>query len=92
MRHTHNPKERQALIGRLHRIQGQLNAVEKMVEADIDCSKVLMQVVAARRALKSFGDKLVQSHMHDCIEHADSLAESRKNLSNFITVLERYTS
>jgi DNA-binding FrmR family transcriptional regulator len=49
-----------------------------------------MQIVAARRALKSLGDKMVQSHMHDCIEHAKSQEESRKNLSNFLTVLECY--
>ena len=78
------------MVVRLRKIRGQLQAIEKMVEADTDCAQVLMQVVAARSALKSFGNKLVQSHMHDCIEHAESQAESRKNLRNFLTVLERY--
>jgi DNA-binding FrmR family transcriptional regulator len=92
MKHVHNPKERTALVVRLRKIRGQLQAIETMVEADTDCAQVLMQVVAARNALKSFGDKLVQSHMHDCIEHAGSQAESRKNLRTFLTVLERYVA
>ena len=90
MKHAHNPEERTALVVRLKKIRGQLQAVEKMVEADTDCAEVLMQVVSARRALKSFGDKLIHSHMHDCIEHAKTQAESRKNLRAFLTVLERY--
>ena len=51
-----------------------------------------MQVVSARRALKSFGDTLIHSHMHDCIEHAETQAESRKSLRAFLTVLERYVA
>lgn len=92
MKHAHDPKERTALVVRLRKIRGQLQAIEKMVATDQDCAEVLMQVVAARRALKSFGDKLVQSHLHDCIEHAKTQAESRKKLRAFLTVLERYVA
>jgi DNA-binding FrmR family transcriptional regulator len=92
MKHAHNPKERTALVVRLKKIRGQLLAIEKMVEADTDCADVLMQVVSARSALKSFGDTLIHSHMHDCIEHAESQAESRKNLRAFLMVLERYVA
>ncbi len=92
MKHAHNPKERADLVVRLHKIQGQLQAIEKMVAADTDCAKVLTQVLAARNALKSFGDRLVRSHLHDCIEHAETQAESRRNLRAFVTVLERYVA
>jgi CsoR family transcriptional regulator, copper-sensing transcriptional repressor len=92
MKHAHNPEERTALVVRLKKIRGQLQAIEKMVEVDADCAEVLTQVVSARRALKSFGDTLIQSHMHDCIEHAETLADSRKKLRAFLTVLERYVA
>jgi DNA-binding FrmR family transcriptional regulator len=92
MKHAHNPDERAALVVRLRKIRGQLQAIEKMVEADTDCAEVLTQVVSARRALKSFGDAIIHSHMHDCIEHAESLADSQRNLRAFLTVLERYVA
>ena len=92
MKHAHDPKERTALVMRLRKIRGQLQAIEKMVEADADCAEVLTQVVSARRALKSFGDTLINSHLHDCIEHAETQAESRKKLRAFLTVLERYVA
>lgn len=90
MKHSHLPKEKAALIVRLRKIRGQLQAIEKMVEDDTDCPEVLMQVVSARRAIKSFGDEIIHTHMHECIEHAKTQIESRKKLSAFLTVLERY--
>jgi len=92
MKHGHDPAERTALVVRLRKIRGQLQAIEKMVEAETDCAEVLTQVVSARRALKSFGDTLIQSHLHDCIEHAETQAESRKKLRALVTVLERYVA
>lgn len=92
MKHGHPHKEKAALVARLRKIRGQLQAIEKMVEDDTDCPEVLMQVVSARRAIKSFGDEIIHSHMHECVEHAETLAESRQKLRAFLTVLERYVA
>ena len=90
MKHIHPKQEKAALIARLRRINGQIQGIEKMVQADTDCSEVLMQVLSARQALKGFGDRVIHSHMHDCIEKASSRAESHEKLRAFLTVLERY--
>jgi DNA-binding FrmR family transcriptional regulator len=90
MKHIHPPAEKSALIVRLHKVRGQIEAIERMVDSDADCSDVLTQVVSARRALKSFGDAVIHAHMHDCIEHASTRAESHQKLKAFLTVLERY--
>lgn len=92
MKHVHPPEERKALITRLRKIRGQVQGLERMLEEDADCAEVLNQVISARNALKSFGDEIVQSHLHECIEHARTPAESRKNLKSFLTVLRRYVS
>jgi DNA-binding FrmR family transcriptional regulator len=92
MKHVHPEHEKQALIVRLHKMRGQVQAIEKMVEADADCADVLTQVTSVRRALKSFGDVIIHAHMHECIEHARTLTESRQNLRAFLTVLERYVA
>ena len=85
-----NSAPQEVLIARLRKIKGQIQGIEKMVEADADCSEVLTQVVSGRRALKAFGDEVIQSHLHDCIENAASQAECRQNLRSLLTVLERY--
>jgi DNA-binding FrmR family transcriptional regulator len=90
VKHVRPGLEKRALIVRLRRIKGQIEALEKMVEAETDCSDVLMQVVSARRALKSFSEELIGSHLQECIEHAASPAEGRKELHSLLTVLKRY--
>jgi DNA-binding FrmR family transcriptional regulator len=94
MKHVrHRPGlEKRALVVRLRKIRGQIEGIEKMVEANADCSDLLMQVVASRRALKSFSEEVLESHVHSCIEHAASPSEGRANLRSLITVLERYVA
>ncbi len=49
-----------------------------------------MQVVSARRALKSFSEEVIGSHLHECLEHTAEPAESRRELRSLMTVLKRY--
>jgi DNA-binding FrmR family transcriptional regulator len=89
-KHVRPGLEKRALVVRLRKIKGQIEGIEKMVEADADCSDVLMQVVSARQALKSFSEEMIESHLHECIENASSEQEGRKHLRSLLTVLKRY--
>jgi DNA-binding FrmR family transcriptional regulator len=91
-RHTRPGLEKRALIVRLRKIKGQIEAIEKMVEADADSSDVLMQVVSSRRALKSFSEEVIESHLHACMESPHSRSEGQANLRSLLTVLERYVA
>jgi DNA-binding FrmR family transcriptional regulator len=88
--HQHPPDETRALVTRVRKVIGQLNAVERMLLDDRDCSEVLTQLVSARKGIKSLAEKLIHSHTHHCIEHAASPAEGRRKLRELLTVLERY--
>jgi DNA-binding FrmR family transcriptional regulator len=81
--------DKRALVVRLRKIKGQIEGIEKMVEADADCSDVLMQVVSARQALKSFSERVIECQMRACMESA-SPSESRHHLRSLLSVLERY--
>jgi DNA-binding FrmR family transcriptional regulator len=88
--HTHSPEEKKALKIRLHKIVGQLTAVERMIDDDRDCPEILTQIVSARKALKSFAQVVIHQHTHDCIEHAADFKEGQRKLRELLTVLERY--
>jgi DNA-binding FrmR family transcriptional regulator len=88
--HAHSRNERAAQKLRVRRIVGQLNAIERMLDEDRDCSEILMQMVSARKALKSLAETVIHSHMQHCIEHAHSPAEGRKHLEELLVVLKRY--
>ena len=89
-KHVRPGLEKRALVVRLRRIKGQLEGIEKMVETDADSSDVLMQVVAARRALKSFSEEVIEAHLSDCIKGATSQPQQRQELHSLLTVLKRY--
>ena len=86
----HPEEERRASVIRVRKIVGQLNAVERMIDEDRDCVEILLQIVSARRGLKSLAEKLIHSHTLHCIEEARTPAEGRRKLRDLLTVLERY--
>jgi DNA-binding FrmR family transcriptional regulator len=90
IKHVRPGLEKRALVVRLRRIKGQIEGIEKMVEADTDSSDVLMQVVSARRALKSFSEEVIESQLRAYVESAGNKSEGRQNLRSLLTVLERY--
>jgi DNA-binding FrmR family transcriptional regulator len=88
--HHHSSEEKQALLRRLHKIAGQISAIERMVDEHTDCTEVLNQVISVRRALKSFAEVVIQQHTESCIAGASDPAEGRRRLKELSTVLKRY--
>ena len=68
--HHHDPKQRQAVINRIARAGGHLNAVRKMVEHDRDCSEILIQLAAVRSEINGTGKALLKEHLNHCIVEA----------------------
>ena len=54
-------EEIKQLKNRIHRIVGQMNGIEKMIEENRYCGDVLIQVAAIEKALQSFGYILLQT-------------------------------
>ncbi len=68
--HTHSHTQTKAVISRLARAVGHLEAVKKMVENGRDCSEVLVQLAAVRAALGSISKVILKDHMEHCIADA----------------------
>ena len=88
--HQHPEEDREALRLRLRKIVGQLNGIDRMLVDDRDCADLLTQLVSSRRAIKALSEKLIESHLRYCIEGASSPADSKRKLSELLTVLQRY--
>jgi CsoR family transcriptional regulator, copper-sensing transcriptional repressor len=58
------------LVKRLHRIEGQVRGIERMVEEDRYCIDVLTQIAAVTTALESVGLKLLDDHVAHCVAGA----------------------
>lgn len=69
-KHTHSHAQKKAVINRLSKAMGHLEAVKRMVERDEDCSEVLIQLAAVRSALNNTGKVILKDHISHCIVDA----------------------
>lgn len=69
-RHVHSQEEKRAVINRLSKAIGHLEAVKRMVEQDADCSEVLIQLAAVRSAINNTGKVVLRNHISHCIVEA----------------------
>ncbi|WP_010204911.1 metal-sensitive transcriptional regulator [Salinibacterium sp. PAMC 21357] len=58
------------VLKRLHRVEGQVRGIERMVESDKYCIDVLTQVSAATKALESVALTLLADHLAHCVAEA----------------------
>ena len=63
-------KDKDALIKRLHRIEGQVRGIERMVEDDRYCIDILTQISAVNTALDSLAFKILDEHVRHCVAGA----------------------
>lgn len=83
---------REAVIKRLKRIEGQIKGIQKMVEEDKFCGDILVQVSAARSALNSAGGLILENYIKVCI--GDQLVgddEDNEELDRLVNTMVKYT-
>ena len=62
--------DKEALKKRLHRIEGQVRGIERMVDEDRYCVDILTQVGAVTTALESLGFEILEDHVTHCVKDA----------------------
>lgn len=83
-----SPEEYKRLIHRLNRIEGQIRGIRGMVEKDVYCADILVQVAAANSALNAFSRELLSQHVRTCV--ADDLrAGSDEKLDELLKLLPK---
>jgi len=61
---------KKAVRARLRRIAGQVQAVERMVDADRYCIDLMHQLAAVQAAIGKVGEVILRSHVHTCVTDA----------------------
>ena len=87
--HHHSDIEKKRQITRISRVIGQLNHVKTMIDEDVDCAEVLIQLSAAKSALNGVSKQIINEHITHCISHAVKDGDE-KALEEFTKALEKY--
>jgi DNA-binding FrmR family transcriptional regulator len=59
--------DKEALARRLHRIEGQIRGIERMVDEERYCVDILTQIAAATTALETVAFKILDEHVSHCV-------------------------
>ena len=81
-------KEYKDLIHRLNRIEGQIRGIKGMVEKDVYCPDILVQVAAVNAALNSFNKMLLANHIRTCVTR-DIQDGKDEAVDELVTVLQK---
>jgi len=86
-------KTKRKARARLKRIEGQVAALGRMLDADADCVDVLLQISAAQGALGGAGQLILGQHIESCVgealRHGDD-AERALKIEELVDVFSRY--
>lgn len=81
-------KEQKALVNRLSRIEGQVRGIKRMVEEDVYCTDILIQVSAINAALNSFNKVLLAEHIRTCVAD-DIRAGKEETVDELVETLQK---
>lgn len=82
-----------ALVKRLHRIEGQVRGIEKMVEDDRYCIDILTQIAAVNTALESLACKVLEDHVRHCVSGAltsGDAGEALERTEELLAAVQRF--
>lgn len=65
--HPHHHANTKAVLNRMNRAIGHMEAVKTMIEDDRDCSEVLIQIAAVRSAINNIGKIILEDHINHCL-------------------------
>ena len=85
--------DKDRLKKRLHRIEGQVRGIERMVEEDRYCIEILTQVGAVKTALESMAFEILNDHVahcvHDALTSGDASRANEKS-AELLAAVERF--
>jgi len=82
-------KDKEAILARLRRVEGQVRGLQRMVEEDRYCIDVLTQVSAVKSALESVSLLLLADHVDHCVADAIRAGDAKEKVAELNAAIER---
>lgn len=87
----HTDKYRKKLLDRASRIRGQVEAIQRLLETDIDdCAKLLNMMSACRGAMSGLMYELLEEHIHSHVVEPANAEQRQEGAEDLISVLKSY--
>lgn len=79
------------LHNRLKRVDGQIKAIDRMIEQDVPCEGIIIQINAAKTALHKIGQVVLEGHLNHCVKDGIEHGDAEKTIADFAKALEYFS-
>lgn len=76
---------------RLKKIQGQIAAIDRMIDEDVPCEDIIVQVNAVKSALHKIGQIIMEGHIQHCVRDGIEHGDADKTIAEFTKVIEQFS-
>jgi DNA-binding FrmR family transcriptional regulator len=87
---THTVREKQKLLARIRRVRGQVEAVERAVESEAECEKVMHLIAGIRGSMASLMAEVMEDHVRAHIVGSHIDPDSRQAAEHLIEIVHAY--
>mgnify|MGYP001216079381 FL=1 len=82
---------KQQLLNRLKRVEGQVRGIQKMIEDDRYCIDILHQISAVQSAINKVSIALLEDHTHHCVTKAIQSNQGEEAIQELMDVMKTMT-
>ncbi|ATW23968.1 metal-sensitive transcriptional regulator [Candidatus Formimonas warabiya] len=83
--------EKEDVIQRLKKIEGQVKGIQRMIEDNKYCVDILIQIAAVRAAINKVGIKVLENHTRECLKTAFQNKREEEMIEELIDVVVKFT-
>ena len=89
---AHTIREKAKLLGRVRRIRGQVEALERLLEDERGCAAVMQQIAAVRGAVNGLMAEVIEDHLREHVVNVPGDAEAARaeGAAELIEVIRTY--
>jgi len=89
---SHTVREKSKLLNRVSRLRGQIEAIERALEREVDCAEVLQLIASARGAMNGLMAEVMEDHirLHVIDPQCEPDSERARGAEDLIDVVRAY--
>ncbi len=87
---SHLSRDKTKLLGRVRRLKGQIEAIERAVDDEKECGTILHLVTSVRGAMTGLTNELVDEHLRHHVLGAEDVEARRKGVDVLSSALRSY--
>lgn len=82
--------DKEAIIKRLKRIEGQVKGIQNMVEEERYCVDILTQISAIRSAINKVGSIILENHINGCVSQSIKDGDSEEMINELMKTIDKF--